>query len=577
MDSCYLKIQIINEVINVSIEEDGVRPKFFAPINDFFLFFNNRGFRLSDPQNFKCPSEGWKVRLCFHSPVDLLLNPKNIYEYGQKFLLANQENFYPIIHLALEDIFLCQYKRYSKYTDSSIWNYFICIPSENEYDRISTEKELFRVFKEIISNYTNNLYKLYIAQEYADFNARLLNSSYLATKGEGHADSVSPFLFHSEKWCLKNIIENEGNFLLYKWCVLLLDDHVLSPLNKIDNGKGSDKGCRSEYIIKEGPDKLRIISNNIRSVFPDCKIGYIDHRSPLVVYSEVDDTIIPISESLNIVFYCVSTLADSMEVLSKRRFEIVLLDYLLGKSVEFDDSREYAYELFTKTLKQIKENNYKDKVFGPHGRLFCMFISAFTTAVNERLLAEGLHKSEETWHIADGACPTNTPYLFLYNLLHLMKKRLDDMGLEKLTIPNYKENKKDFEKCHIKSKIIDEIFISDDIAREENTSVRQRANDKFNKVLSLLYHYKNLLNDTHNPGNIFESDESVLATDFIEKNPDLGGFLEHLMQLVYLTAYGTVRQWPEMWEEYQFIKTVVGVQENIENYILSLKNNNIGS
>ena len=158
-----------------------------------------------------------------------------------------------------------------------------------------------------------------------------------------------------------------------------------------------------------------------------------------------------------------------------------------------------------------------------------------------------------------------------------MKKRLDDMGLEKLTIPNYKENKKDFEKCHIKSKIIDEIFISDDIAREENTSVRQRANDKFNKVLSLLYHYKNLLNDTHNPGNIFESDESVLATDFIEKNPDLGGFLEHLMQLVYLTAYGTVRQWPEMWEEYQFIKTVVGVQENIENYILSLKNNNIGS
>ena len=155
-----------------------------------------------------------------------------------------------------------------------------------------------------------------------------------------------------------------------------------------------------------------------------------------------------------------------------------------------------------------------------------------------------------------------------------MKKRLDDMGLEKLTIPNYKESKEDFEKCHIKYKIIDEIFISDDIAHMENTSVRQRANENFDKVLSLLYHYKNLLRDTHNPGNIFESEESVLATDFIEKNPDLGGFLEHLMQLVYLTAYGTVRQWPEMWEEYQFIKSIVGPLKNIEKYIFKLKNNN---
>ena len=93
--------------------------------------------------------------------------------------------------------------------------------------------------------------------------------------------------------------------------------------------------------------------------------------------------------------------------------------------------------------------------------------------------------------------------------------------------------------------------------------------------MSLLYHYKNLLVDTQITANIFETKESVLATDFVKKNPNLGGLLEHLTQLVYLTAFGTVRQWPEMWEEYQFIKSIVGPIDTIEDYIVNLKNNDL--
>ena len=54
---------------------------------------------------------------------------------------------------------------------------------------------------------------------------------------------------------------------------------------------------------------------------------------------------------------------------------------------------------------------------------------------------------------------------------------------------------------------------------------------------------------------------------------DYEGVLEHLTQLVYLTAFGTVRQWPEMWEEYQYIKSVLGKIEEVEIYIVDLKNN----
>ena len=74
-------------------------------------------------------------------------------------------------------------------------------------------------------------------------------------------------------------------------------------------------------------------------------------------------------------------------------------------------------------------------------------------------------------------------------------------------------------------------------------------------------------------------------TDFIQKKINLGGMLEHLTQLVHLTAFGTVRQWPEMWEEYIYFKAQFEKQldvdedsvdckylfSNIESYILGLK------
>ena len=57
--------------------------------------------------------------------------------------------------------------------------------------------------------------------------------------------------------------------------------------------------------------------------------------------------------------------------------------------------------------------------------------------------------------------------------------------------------------------------------------------------------------------------------------------LEHLLQLVHLTAFGTVLQWPEMWEEYQYVTRTIGLDnkseilkqfsKNVEDYIITLK------
>ena len=81
-------------------------------------------------------------------------------------------------------------------------------------------------------------------------------------------------------------------------------------------------------------------------------------------------------------------------------------------------------------------------------------------------------------------------------------------------------------------------------------------------------------------GSVFDTRGSVLMTDFANSNPTLAGLLDHMANLVHITAFGTIRQWPEMWEEYLYFKAVYkqqykedneGMYQAIENYILDLK------
>ena len=232
-------------------------------------------------------------------------------------------------------------------------------------------------------------------------------------------------------------------------------------------------------------------------------------------------------------------------------------------------------ETTTSKIRAIRERvesvGYK---IGPRKRLFFIFISAYSSAVYERLLAEGLNQSEDYWFISVGACPTNTPQLFLYNLTKLMEKRLDDSGILKLS-PNeiYK--------------LINKIYTPKE-KDPQKESVRKRANAFYQEVLSLQYHYRSILKDVEIPfgqnSSLFDTKGSVLMTNFIQNRINPGGMLEHLTQLIHITAFGTIRQWPEMWEEYIYFKAQFEKQlddvstddfntlcQNIENYILELK------
>ena len=220
-------------------------------------------------------------------------------------------------------------------------------------------------------------------------------------------------------------------------------------------------------------------------------------------------------------------------------------------------------------LNILEEDKYK---FGPHERFYFMFISAYTSAVYERLLAEGLNRNEKYWYIAVGACPTNTPKLFMYNLLKLMEKQLVDSGITKMSPEEI-------------YRVANKIYGGETVNNEWAPKVRRNANDYYQDVLRLQYRYKKMLADVDIPrnGGIFNTNGSVLITDFIKKNVNLGGFLEHFTQMVHLTAFGTVRQWHEIWEEYIYFKSQFNISEfkdkekfyklcvAIEKYVIALK------
>lgn len=274
----------------------------------------------------------------------------------------------------------------------------------------------------------------------------------------------------------------------------------------------------------------------------------------------------------NIVIEYAQNVKEAESALKAKKYDIILLDYLLNG----ENRKQYGYKVLNDIYHALEEykNNYEHNKegykVGPARRYFFIFISAYSSAVYERLLAEGLNRSEKYWHIAIGACPTNTPQLFLYNLIKLMEKRLEDSGVDKLSAKGIFD-------------VVNNIF-------GETDKVRSRANEKYQDVLDLHYLYRKMLKDVEIPeDSIFNTKGSVLITNFITKNVNLGGLLEHLTQLIHLTAFGTIRQWPEMWEEYIYFKSQFDLKQfrleigekadelfddlciSIESYILNLK------
>ena len=484
------------------------------------------------------------INVVIHTPKDLLTgfakSTKDVNLFAQELLNASTVNtnsnngrrLAPIIHISLVDFFRdslydtipapLSLPRSYPILDSSIWNYLVFInniPSQFKHDFLS-------VVDEIYQNYGEQLYDLEISCEYADLNSRLLKEAFL---GGGHAKGVSPFVFHSEKRIrieankLLSGINRYGNL---RWRFLLLDD-------KVETDKGDDYFLTLWNQGKSSKTKTEILINRITDIGFTCEA----FKTP------------PRNSKCQIEIIYVDTVKKALRLMRKYQFDIILLDYLLK-----DD---YGYRL----LQEVEDDN---SIKGPHGELFFMFISAFTTAVSERLTFEGLSRNKrEKWQIGEGACPTNTPELFKYRLLQLMSSRLRQTCIDDLSYDSILQNLKYIFETN-------EIGDDQDYRNQRIKSIRKRAYDKYRVILGLHYDYFTLKEDEN---------KSVLIKSFMQNKVHLDALLEHLLQFIHLIAFGTVRQWPEIWEEYQFIvrtlnvpdSDIRGVSKLIEKHIIDLK------
>lgn len=430
-----------------------------------------------------------------------------------------------------------KWSRHISRMDSSIWHYYYSLE-----EHFKNPNNLETIIEEINRNLSNanttdessvilrkNRYELSVAKEYEDFYSRMSNSSYICSTDGGHSANVSPFLFHSEQFMKSQVYKSNKEQLSHNlnWRILLVDDHATASMS------GSSHTSLS---------KLDIIKENLT------RIGFTAEDSRVT------------QDNYFIEFECVTSVEKAVKLLEKNKcnkenkYDIILLDYKLD---EQNGRQEYGYELL-RNIYADQESKKPELSPGPNDTYYFMFISAYTTAVQERLQMEGFYISKDYWFIGRGACPTNTPYLFLYCL-----KRMMDIRYDKLT-KHSKQLLKDLTKGsgNINEKIIEEekgkyatmtMFLTKlyEEGKERNNCVRG-----FNAFLNLRRVYDTIKHDVDHTDSIdgYMKSSPLILSLFKDEEFCSNSFWEHLQNLVYLTAFGTIRQWPEMWEDYIFIK-----------------------
>ena len=543
----------------------------------------------------------------------------------------------PIIHLSTYNIFEHEFdklptKRYKKIIDSSIWNYYVPldvkdIDENGEVRRDKNGKPIWKydnnymLFVEalidIIYNSDAHLYDLAIAHEYADLNARLLEQSHL----EGSHKIISPFLFHSESEMKKKIDEYEekedsdiplATLRKFQWRFLLLDDKSLDKMSKFDDDDSKVDITKLQIITHDlsllGFDETKIWFRTIDFSSVRLNDGVILDNNGKVIEFKDDKKVEPHiqygkvinggfkndkythtldletpskSEDIQIVIDCVKHVDAAQYCLQKYQYEIVLLDYLLDfDKIEGEHNREYGFQL----LERLQEWNKKNKneypnlyIPGPHNRFFLLFISAFTTAVQERMLEKGFFKNETgLWFLGDGACPTNTPYLFSYLLMQLMRHRIRDLASE------------EEDAFYSIIELLGRIYIRKNPNKPLVQEVRSSANRYFNVFLFMRAKYEKLRKDIiiddenkmesarENAKRIMEMRSSLLVYSvFKVVHYFSNDFFDHLQHLVYLTAFGTVRQSGEMMREYSSINKTLCDYDRIVDGGQSTKGRNV--
>jgi len=445
--------------------------------------------------------------------------------------------------------------------DTSIWNRYV--PLDEHF-----EERFKNVLTEICAYHEMGLYQTVVAVEYLEFRTRMMLNSYLAPLQSGHARNISPFHFHSETY-MREMARREFEKIKDAgicWHCLLVDDYASKPLRKIEAKKEKSEGEKTSEKVpdeceEKGKNKKQILEQVLKTF--DETLGK-EKIKTIEIQGEKPEGVVD----------------DTINKLKNDMYDIIFLDYLLGKSGAGGDKRETCIELL-KRIRDHGESEDKDKNKdllenkGPLGKFWFFPISAFSYAMLDDMREQGFGHHTDLWEISSGADPINTPNLFLYKLLKFMNQQIKEIG-----IPQISESES--------SRTGFLTFFNETFCTAE--CVRTAAQSSYPIFVTIHTNYEMLRNESEKRKKRRKRNEasaekekpecftsSVLKTYFHDLD---ASFFEHLDHLIYLLAYGSNVQKAEMWEEYNFVKKCIlrkvrrGESErglkNIEDFILKL-------
>ena len=394
--------------------------------------------------------------------------------------------------------------------NSSIWmrlcdnvNWDGVVASDAEPDSVKMALEEFEWFKKL------GLYEFNSAKEYLEYNLRAQKENYIAEIG-GHDKHVTPMIY-SDETDYRDFFIGNSNKLFFKFLkemddegnrfktedvelrVLLLDDKLgcqkqekkrepntdnpkseyFHNCNNCDNCTGKDT-CKLR-VIKELMSGQFIIDGTKKKAFnkktywadevDSCCVNQIKIEN---VWELENNQLLPpkngnIRDELNkklkenshnVQIIGVPDLESALALMSCCKFDIILLDYLLGERTGGQTERVYSTELFEFLIFKFrdKDQNYKkiencpdivqmlanclnnrldnDKkmIFleqlrdevklnrGPLDKYWIVPMTSYNSSFIADLQKRNVPLIDYRWNISQGADPINTPWKFLYKL-----------------------------------------------------------------------------------------------------------------------------------------------------------------
>jgi hypothetical protein len=347
-----------------------------------------------------------------YHPIITIAEPDITYLYSEEKDAEGQSKWNGLIYSCLN-----LDKRF-KILDSSIWHRYVpvdpyndvCKDGDKEVKKGTFSDIFIDVLGDIVTYHRQGLYYTNASVISLEFQMRMLLHSYVGKFGDkGHSEVVTPFKFHSERQMAMKVKKEvaflledwgeKGNNLLWalNWRFLIVDDQAKSQLSFIrEEFAKSHKKLTKENLILQPLTKL-----------------YEENHLPVKEY------ILTHAKNKQSEYNIID---DAVNAISKFTFDIVFLDYLLGKNLTTQE-REYGHEFL---LKLLEDNRLDYPLFKRDflGKYWVFPISSYPHALTDKLTQLGINYIHEIWYIAQGADPVSVPHLYAYNLFRFIKEKV---------------------------------------------------------------------------------------------------------------------------------------------------------